>query len=79
VACRQMANDTKRWRMAKAKKSKPRERRVRWRVSLIKGTPAKFIDYVEAPDAKTAEDIAAKEHRISDTLRDRLVAIREKL
>jgi len=46
-------------------------------VSLIKGTPAKFVDYVDAPDAKTAEDIAAKEHRIPDTLRDRLVAIRE--
>jgi hypothetical protein len=65
--------------MAKAKKTKPREHMLRWRVSLIKGTPAKFIDYVEAPDAKTAEDIAAKEHRISDTLRDRLVAIREDL
>ena len=46
-------------------------------VSLIKGTPAKFVDYVDAPDAKTAEDIAAKEHKIPDTLRDRLVAIRE--
>jgi len=29
--------------MAKAKKTKPRERLVRWRVSLINGTPAKFI------------------------------------
>jgi hypothetical protein len=27
-----------------------------------RGTPAKFVDYVEAPDAKTAEDIADK-HR----------------
>ena len=54
--------------MAKARKTKPRERLVRWRVSLIKGTPAKFIDYVEAPDAKTAEDIAAKEHRIPDNV-----------
>lgn len=62
--------------MAKARKTKPREL-IRWRVSLIKGTPAKFIDYVEAPDAKTAEDIAAREHRTPDTLRDRLVAIRE--
>jgi hypothetical protein len=71
------ANGTEGWCMAKAKKSKPREHLIRWRVSLINGTPAKFIDFVEAPDAKTAEDIAAKEHRISDTLRDRLVAIRE--
>lgn len=45
--------------MAKAKKTKPRERLLRWRVSLIKGTPAKFIGYVQAADAKTAEDIAA--------------------
>ena len=63
--------------MAKAKKTKPRDRLVRWRVSLITKTPAKFVDYVEAVDAKSAEDIAAKEHKISDTLRDRLVAIRE--
>jgi hypothetical protein len=28
--------------MAKAKKSKPRDRLIRWRVNLIKGTPAKF-------------------------------------
>lgn len=63
--------------MAKAKKTKPRDRLVRWRVSLIKGTPAKFINFVEAVDAKSAEDIAAKEHKISETLRDRLVAIRE--
>jgi hypothetical protein len=62
--------------MAKAKKTKPREL-IRWRVNLIKGTPAKFIDFVEAPDAKTAEEKAAKEHKIPDTLRDRLVAIRE--
>ena len=63
--------------MAKAKETKPRDRLVRWRVNLLKGTPAKFIDVVEAPDEKTAEDIAAKEHNIPDTLRNRLVAIRE--
>jgi len=35
--------------MAKAKKTKPREHVIRWRVSLIKGTPAKFIDFAYAP------------------------------
>jgi hypothetical protein len=65
--------------MAKAKKTKPRERLVRWRVNLIEGAPAKFIDFLEAPDAKTAEDIAAKEHKISETLRNRLVALRKDL
>jgi hypothetical protein len=59
--------------MAKAKKTKPRERLFEWRVSLIKGRPAKFIGYAHAPDAKAAEDIVAEEHKIPDTLRDRLV------
>jgi hypothetical protein len=63
--------------MAKAKKTKPRERLVRWRVSLITKTPAKFIDFAMAPDAATAEKQVAEEHEIPDTLRDRLVAIRE--
>ena len=65
-------------RVAKAKKTKPREQ-IRWRVSLIKGTPAKFIDFAYAPDAQAAERQVAKEHRISDTLRNRLVAIRDDL
>lgn len=64
-------------RMAKAKKTKPREHLLRWRVSLITGTPAKFIDFTLAPDAETAEAQVAEEHEISETLRDRLVAIRE--
>jgi hypothetical protein len=63
--------------MAKAKKTKPREHLIRWRVSLIKGTPAKFIDFAYAPDPATAEQQVADEHKISETLRDRLVAIRE--
>ena len=50
--------------MAKAKKTKPRERLFEWRVSLIKGTPAKFIGYAHAPDAKAAEDFVAEEHKI---------------
>jgi len=35
------------------------------------------VCYVQAADAKSAEDIVAKEHRIPDTLRNWLVAIRE--
>jgi hypothetical protein len=62
--------------MAKVKKTKPREL-PRWRVSLIRGTPAKFIDFAYAPDAQAAERQVAKEHKISETLRSRLVAIRE--
>jgi hypothetical protein len=74
---RQLANGTEGWHMAKAKKTKPRDRLVRWRVSLIKGRPAKFIDFAYAPDAQAAERRVAKEHKIRDTLRSRLVAIRE--
>jgi hypothetical protein len=39
----------------------------------------KFIGYAHAPEAKTAEEIAAEEHNVPDTLPDRLVAIREGL
>ena len=65
--------------MAKAKKTKPRDRLFRWRVSLIKATPAKFIGFVHAPDEKSAIETAAEDYDISETLRDRLVAVREEL
>ena len=48
-------------------------------MSLIKGTPAKFIDFAYAPDAQAAERQVAKEHNIRDTLRSRLVAIRDEV
>jgi hypothetical protein len=48
-----MANGTGCVRMAKAKKTKPCERLVRWRISMI--TPAKFVDFTLAPDQATAE------------------------
>ena len=63
--------------MAKAKKTNPRDNLIRWRVSLITKTPARFIDFAYASDAATAEKQVAEEHKISETLRDRLVAIRE--
>ena len=63
--------------MAKAKKTKPREHFFRWSVSLIGKTPAKFIDFTLAPDAETAEEQVAEAHRISDRLRERLVAIKD--
>jgi hypothetical protein len=45
--------------MAKAKTTKPREL-IRWRVSLITATPAKFVDFTLAPDAATAEEQVAQ-------------------
>ena len=74
-----MANGTEGWCMAKAKKTKPREHLIRWRVSLITATPAKFVDFTMAPDAETAEEQVAEAHEIGDALRDRLVAIRDDL
>jgi hypothetical protein len=64
--------------MAKAQKTKPRDL-IRWRVSLITSTPAKFIDFTMAPDAETAEEQVAEAHDISDELRPRLIAVREDL
>jgi 1,2-phenylacetyl-CoA epoxidase PaaB subunit len=49
----------------------------RWRISLIKATPAKFIGFVHAPDEKSALEMAAEDYSISENVRDRLVAIRE--
>jgi hypothetical protein len=74
-----MASGTEGWCMAKAKKTKLRNHLVRWRVSLITATPAKFIDFTMAPDAETAEEQVAEAHDIGETLRNRLVAIREDL
>jgi hypothetical protein len=76
---RQMANGTDGWSKAKTKKTKPREHVVRWRVSLITATPAKFIDFTMAPDAETAEEQVAEAYDIGDELRHRLMAIRDDL
>jgi hypothetical protein len=65
--------------MAKAKKAKPREHLIRWRVNLIAATPATFIDFTMAPDAETAEGQVAEAYDIGDELRHRLVAIRDDL
>jgi hypothetical protein len=61
-----------------SKENQTREQ-IRWRVSLITKTPARFIDFAYAPDAETAEKQVAEEYEISELLRDRLVAIRDDL
>jgi len=47
----------------------------RWRIMLLKATPAKFVGYVRVPDEKSAVEMAAKDFGISDRLVDRLVAL----
>jgi len=49
----------------------------RWRISLLKGTPARFLGYLYAPDEQAAIEAAAKEYKIAEALRDRIVARRE--
>lgn len=63
--------------MAKAKKIKPREQLHRWRATLIKGTPAKYLGYVEAADEKSAREEAAKEFKVSEVLKNRIAVQRE--
>jgi hypothetical protein len=43
----------------------------RWRISLIKATPAAVIGYVEAPDAETAIAKAIEEFKITDPQKQR--------
>jgi hypothetical protein len=62
-----------------AKKPSPAKAPVRWRISLLKGTPAKFLGYIEASDEKAAIEAAAKEFRVAEALRDRIVARRDDL
>jgi hypothetical protein len=63
--------------MAKAKKSKPRDHRVRWSISLIKATPAKYLGQVFATSEAEAIEEAVKEFKIAEPLRDRIVATKE--
>jgi hypothetical protein len=49
----------------------------RWRITLLKATPAKFIGYVRAPDERSAIEMAAKGYEVSEALVDRLVATPE--
>jgi hypothetical protein len=58
------------------KKPKPPELQ-RWRISLLKGTPAKLLGHVCAADEQAAIDAAAKEYKIAEALRGRLVARRD--
>jgi hypothetical protein len=63
--------------MAKAKKSKPRDHQVRWSISLIKATPAKYLGQVFAISEAEAIKAAAKEFNVAEALRDRIVARKE--
>ena len=60
--------------VARKKPSRPAEHR--WQISLIKATPAKYLGSVYAPDEATAIEAAAREFKIDDTLKNRLVALR---
>ena len=57
-----------------AKKAKPLPR---WQISLIKGTPAKMLGYIYAPNEKSALELAAKQYDVPHILTNRLVARRD--
>jgi hypothetical protein len=54
--------------MAKAKKTKPRDHQVRWSISLIKGTPAKYLGQIFATNEAEAIKEAAKEFNVAEEL-----------
>jgi len=59
------------------KKSPSMPAEYRWQISLIKATPAKYLGSVYAPDERSALETAAREFRVPDALRNRLVARRD--
>lgn len=61
-----------------SKKTKSRECPFHWRATLIKGTPARYLGYVDAPDEETARTIAAEEFNVSEILRDRIAVQRDR-
>lgn len=50
----------------------------RWRIIHLKGTPAKTIGYVDAPDAEAAIAKAIEEFKIEPAIRGRIVAERQR-
>jgi hypothetical protein len=63
--------------MAKSKKSKPRDLRVRWTISLLKSMPAKYLGQVFATTEAEPIKVAVKDFRVAENLRDRLMARKE--
>jgi len=59
--------------MANTKKSEPRDFEHRWRASLKRGTPGRYLGHVHAPDEASAIEKAAAEFKVPDTLRNRIV------
>jgi hypothetical protein len=68
-----VASGTDGVRMAQARKSTLRDFEHRWRASLIRGTPARYLGHVHAKDEATAIERAAEEFEVADTLRNRIV------
>jgi hypothetical protein len=55
----------------------PPKKEYRWAIYHIKGTPAKFIGSVSAPDEETALKKAVVELEIDTKIRNRIVAMRQ--
>jgi hypothetical protein len=64
---------------ANTRATRRHESASRWRITHLKGTQAKFLGYVQAPDEKAAIKAAVKEFKIAQALRDRIVVQRDEL
>src|SRR5262245_39716459 len=59
----------------KAKTTEKHDMLFRWRATLIKATPARYLGHVDAKDETSAIDEAAKEFRVPDNLCDRIAVM----
>jgi hypothetical protein len=53
-------------KLAATAKRSPRSKLYEWRITRLRGTPAAFLGYVEAPDAERAIQAAISRYEISN-------------
>ena len=59
--------------MAEIRKTRASSFEHRWRASLMRGTPGRYLGHVHAPNEASAIEKAAEEFEVPDTLRNRIV------